>query len=215
MPRLIPLLLALLLAAAAGGEEKTRLVATVPSRLELRGSSNVAPWRCSGTTLDGQMDVAAPLAHINDVIDSVEDGNLGRLTIPSFPQPSLRLTIPVATLRCGNRQMERDLARALRAEANPSIEFRLAGLVGGVVHDIDAHTYGARVSGTLSLAGVQRNVSVAVTARRTARNRFRIEARLPMRMSDFQIAPPEAMFGIIRARDDLVVLFELYLEARL
>lgn len=189
------------------------LVAAPPSSLTLAGSSNLASWRCSGTTLDGRMDVAAPLAQINAVIDTIEDGDLTRLTAPSFPPPRFVLRIPVSTLRCGNRRMEHDLHRALRAEAYPAIEFRFANLAGGVRHDIDAHRYGARIEGTLSLAGVQRNVIIDVTAQRIARDRFRIIANLPMRMSDFRIAPPTALFGVIKARDELVVELELFLEA--
>ncbi|HKR62280.1 MAG TPA: YceI family protein [Thermoanaerobaculia bacterium] len=210
----VGLLLALLFAATLSGEEKTRFVPTAPSKLTLAGSSNVAPWRCSGTTLDGRMEVAAPLQRINDIIDTIEDGNLARLTIPSFPPPSFELRIPVATLKCGNRQMERDMTRALRAESYPAIEFHFANVVGGVRHDIDGRQYGARIQGTLSLAGERRNVAIDVVAQRVARDRFRLSARLPMRMSDFRIAPPTALFGMIKANDELVVQFDLFLETR-
>lgn len=194
----------------------TQFVASSGSRLVLLGSSNVTDWRCSGATLDGRMEVAAPLEQINNVIDRIEDGDVARLDprAASFPQPKFRLRVPVDSLRCGNRQMERDMYKALRADANPTIEFQFDGLVGGVEHDIDARRYRAVVSGVLTLAGAKKNVQVAVEAERIARDRFRLEARLPLRMTDFSITPPTALFGVVRAKNELVVNFELILGAR-
>jgi hypothetical protein len=202
------------LPALAG--ESTRLVPGAPSKLVLQGSSNVAPWRCSGTTLEGAMDVAAPLPRINTLIDRIEDGNVALLTpaTAKFPQPTFRLTIPVHTLRCGNRQMERDMYSALRSDQHPTIEFRFLELVGGVTHDIDGGTYHAKIAGALSLAGTTRNVRIDVDAQRISPTRFRLSARLPLRMTDFRITPPTALFGMVKAKDDLSVRFDLYLQEK-
>ena len=192
------------------------LVAANGSQLSLEGSSNVKDWRCGGTTLDGRMEVAAPLAQINTIIDRIEDGDVARLDprAASFPQPTFRLRVPVQSLRCGNRQMERDMYRALRADANPTIDFQFEELVGGVVHDIDEGLYRATITGTLKLAGEQRSVNVPVEATRVARDRFRLRARLPLRMTDFRVTPPTALFGMVKAKNDLVVTFDLYLQGR-
>ena len=219
MRRYLSLVLALLaIALPLFGESQTQLVAGAPRGLVLEGSSNVTDWRCRGTTLDGRMEVAAPLAHINAVIDRIEDGNIaqwmGNPSAARFPQPSFDLTIPVATLRCGNRQMERDMYRALRSQAHPAIEFRFTELVGGVSHDIDRGTYRATIAGELTLAGAKRTIRVPVEATRLAPHRFRLRARLPLRMTDFRITPPTALFGIVKAKDDLVVNFDLVLEKR-
>lgn len=211
-------LILILLAAmpAAAGAESTRLVSGAPSKLVLQGSSNVAGWRCSGTALEGAMEVAATLQRINNIIDRIEDGRVALLTAAtaSFPQPTFQLTVPVRTLRCGNRQMERDMYRALRSEEHPTIEFRFGELVGGVNHDIDGGSYHATITGVLSLAGKKRNVSVSVEAERIAPNRFRLRAGLPLRMTDFNITPPTALFGMVKAKDELVVQFDLYLQEK-
>ena len=210
--------LIVLLAAPAIAEENTILFASPASRLVLEGSSNVAPWRCKGTTIEGRMDVAAPLARINHLIDRIEDGNIVPLIAnpasARFPQPTFHLRVPVTALRCGNAKMERDLYRALRGDAHPTIEFRFSELAGGINHDIDDGAYHARIAGVLSLAGASRRVSLDVTARRVAPDTFRLTARLPMKMTDFSIDPPTALFGAIKARDDLAVRFELVLQAR-
>jgi hypothetical protein len=218
MRRYLSFVLVLLAAATLFAEPQTHLVSSAASVLVLEGSSNVTGWRCRGTTLDGRMEVAAPLAHINEVIDRIEDGNIaGWMSNPTaarFPQPSFNLTIPVSTLRCGNRQMERDMYQALRSQVHPDIAFRFTQLVGGVNHDIDRGTYRAMIAGELTLAGATRTIRVPVEATRLAANRFRLRARLPLRMTDFRITPPTALFGMVKAKNDLVVNFDLVLEKR-
>jgi hypothetical protein len=213
MRRALVLTFALFAVAASAGET-TQLVAGPASRLVLLGSSNVKDWRCSGAALEGRMDVAVPIERINTIIDRIEDGDVARLDprAASFPQPRFQLRVPVQSLRCGNRQMERDMYRALRSEANPVIEFRFNGLVGGVEHDIDASRYRATIAGVLTLAGSRRNVQVPVEAERVSRDRFRLRARLPLRMTDFRITPPTALFGMVKASNDLVVQFDLMLQ---
>jgi hypothetical protein len=212
------LLLTVLLAGSLAAAERTKFVSGAPSQLILEGSSNVASWRCRGTTLDGQAEVAAPLSHINEVIDRIEDGNIARwMSNPAaarFPEPEFRLRIPVTTLRCGNRQMERDMYQALRSQAHPAIEFEFNNLAGAVRHDIDGGTYHANITGRLSLAGTSRTINVDVEAQRVGRDRFRLRARLPLRMTDFRITPPTALFGMVKARNDLIVQFDLILQTR-
>ncbi|HEY0142816.1 MAG TPA: YceI family protein [Thermoanaerobaculia bacterium] len=214
---LTPLLVALLAGINVAAADSTRFVAGSASELILEGSSNVAGWRCTGTTLDGRMEVAAPLSRINDVIDRVEDGNIGVwMSNPAagrFPQPTFNLRVPVQSLRCLNRQMDRDMYEALRAQAHPVIEFRFAGLTGGIEHDIDGGSYRTTIAGTLSLAGAQRQINVEVEARRLSRDRFRLRARLPLRMTDFRITPPTAVFGMVKVKNELTVTFDMVMVA--
>ena len=214
------LFIALIAAAAAPMTARgnaTRLLPAAESRLVLEGSSNVASWRCSGTTLDGRMDIAAPIAQINAVIDRIEDGNVGAfMSNPAagrFPEPTFTLRIPVSTLRCGNRAMERDLNHALQSSRFPDIEFRFTRLRSGVEHDIDSNSYRAAINGTLALAGSSRDIEVTITASRVSPTRFRVRADLPLRMTDFGVEPPSALFGMIHARDALRVHFDLLLDA--
>lgn len=217
--RHLPILLVALFAVGTiAAAEPTQFVAGSTSELVLEGSSNVANWRCKGTTLDGRMEVAAPLSRINDVIDRVEDGNIGvwmsNPALGRFPQPTFKLRVPVQSLRCLNRQMDRDMYTALRSQAHPVIEFHFADVTGGIEHDIDAKSYRTTIAGTLSLAGAQKQIKVDVEARRIARDRFRLRARLPLRMTDFRITPPTALFGMVKAKNELTVTFDMVMVAK-
>ena len=203
--------------AAGASPSATTLIPGVTSRLILEGSSNVTDWRCTGTSLEGEMSVAAPLDKINAVIDRIEDGNIAVwMANPAegrFAQPRFRMRIPIANFRCGNRVMERDMSQALKADRHPVIDFEFTELRGNVNHDLDAQNYQAKIAGQLMLAGASREVEVLVRAERIAPDQFRIRAELPVRMTDFGIRPPVALFGMVKAKDELLVRFDLTLKA--
>ncbi|HEU4522079.1 MAG TPA: YceI family protein [Thermoanaerobaculia bacterium] len=214
-------LIACMFAAAAtpaAAEPQTVFTPASQSKLVLDGSSNVTDWQCSGTSLDGELTVAAPIEKINAVIDRIEDGNIGVwMNDPSqgrFPAPNFRLRVPIESLRCGNAVMERDMNRALKADDHPAIEFRFIGVQGGIEHDIDSNVYRAKIAGELVLAGSRRNIELTIVAERIGGNRFRIRADMPLRMTDFGITPPTALFGMVRARNELMVRFDMTLQVR-
>jgi hypothetical protein len=210
------LILMLAAGSALQASEPTRLAAGAQSAVVLEGSSNVTGWRCRGTSMDADMRVEASAEHINAVIDRIEDGNIGVwMSEPSrgrFPVPQFHLRVPVTSFRCGNRIMEGDMRRALKADVHPRVEFTFRGLRGGVQHDLDTGLYHATIAGDLSLAGQKHTIDVAVSAQRISRSSFRIRAVLPLQMTDFGVTPPTALFGAIRARDGLTVSFDLMLE---
>lgn len=194
------------------------LTAGPSSAVVLDGSSNVADWRCRGTSMNAEMTIATTAAHLNEVIDRVEDGNIAvwmaKPEMGRFPTPEFALTIPVTTFRCGNRVMESDMRRALKADRNPNVAFTFRALRGGVQHDLDSGLYHAAIAGDLTLAGVTRTIDVNLSAERLSRTAFRIRAELPLRMTDFGITPPSALFGAIKARNALTVKFDLILNVR-
>jgi hypothetical protein len=193
-----------------------RFEAARPSTVLLQGSSNLAAWRCSGTSLTAEVEIEATVDKINEVIDRVEDGNVSAWILTPeearLPQPRFWLSIPIESLRCGNRVMEGDLRRALDAERYPAIEFRFTRIDGALHRDMDRDLYETTVLGELFVAGVRRPVKLPVVAQRISRSRFRLRAELPLRMTDFGVTPPTALFGLIKANNDLKVRFDLVLQ---
>lgn len=213
--RRLALLIALLPASNAAAQG-TRFAPSGATRVVLVGSSNVADWRCTGRRVDARVEIEASLARITEVLDRIEDGNISAwMTNPEearFPAPEFRLSIPIASLSCGNRVMEKDLSQALKADRFPAIEFRFLSLGGPVQRDIDENHYELLVVGEITAAGVTRRMSVPVIAQREGRSRFRLRAHLPLRMTDFGVTPPTALLGLIKAQNELKVQFDLRLQ---
>jgi len=210
------LLSMMLFASAAVAADATQLAAAAASSVVLEGSSNVTDWRCRGTSIDARMLVATSAEHINEVIDRIEDGNISVwMSNPSqgrFPQPEFDLTVSIAAIRCGNRVMESDMRRALKADRFPTVQFSFRELRGGFHRDLDTGLYHASIAGDLTLAGVTRSIDLTVSAQRVSRSAFRLHAVLPLQMTDYGVTPPTALFGAIRARNKLTVTFDLILE---
>lgn len=214
--RLFLIMTSLLIASIACAVEATQLTAARDSAVVLEGTSNVAGWRCRAADIDATARVASSPEHLNAVIDRIEDGQIGvwmaKPASGRFPVPELRLRVPVAAFRCGNRVMETDMRRALKADRHPDVAFVFRALRSGIEHDLDHGDYRASVTGDLTLAGVTRSIELRVSAERLSRTTFRLRAELPLRMTDFAVEPPSALFGAIRARDELLVHFDLRLE---
>lgn len=122
------------------------------------------------------------------------------------------LAVPVRSFDCGQERMNRDFAGALRAEAHPEIEFRLEGAAFGDAAREEAMGAWRPVEawGVLVLGGQQRPVRLLGEAS-ASRAHLRARGSYPMRMSDFGVEPPAGPLGLIRARDHVLIHFDLYL----
>lgn len=112
------------------------------------------------------------------------------------------LSLPTRGLDCGNRAMERDLHRAVRADTYPEIRYAFDTADVSVVGDF------VTIGGRLTLAGVTREL---VVSGRYTRGSGALAARgsATFRMTEFDVQPPTALMGLIRARDRIIVRFDL------
>ncbi len=208
------ILLLLLLAAAPVSPSRgsTVFITQAPSNLVLEGTSNLHRWRCRGTTIQARLEVGATLQEINAAIDRIVAG--AAVSFEGLPRPVFHLAVPVTSFRCGNRLMERDMIRALRGDEHPSIEFAFRALVGTVRYEELGERHTVTIAGELTVAGERRDATITIDGWRMAPDVFFVRASVPMRMSDFGIRPPTALFGLIRARDQIFAHFGLRLSVR-
>ena len=184
----VGLALVLLGAALPGGRPGERLegyTVDAGSRVRIDGTSTLGRYTCAAGEVAGAGDV------------------------PPAGPATAELTVGVASFDCGQARMNRDFRRSLRAEAAPEIRFTL-GLAEALAPE--AHT-GAwvrvRAAGRLSLAGVERPVTVAAEGRRLGSGRVQLRGQHALRMTDFGVRPPSGMLGLVHAHDRVVVVFDL------
>jgi polyisoprenoid-binding protein YceI len=65
-----------------------------------------------------------------------------------------------------------------------------------------------QANGTLTVAGVEREIQIAATAHREP-DGVRFRGTAPLRMTQFGIKPPTTMMGALRTSDDVVIHFDL------
>jgi polyisoprenoid-binding protein YceI len=159
------------------------------SFIRIEGSSNVNEFTCMSDSVKGH-------ARVSSNNDGTEETHV-------------EVAVPVKGLDCGKRQMNRDMYRTLKADDHPDIQFRLiqAYVVG--VAPGDGNSYLIRVEGELTVAGSKKFVVFDAMGEMKADNKYSIRGKKDILMTDFGLEPPSALLGLVKARDELVVHFEL------
>jgi polyisoprenoid-binding protein YceI len=201
---------------AAHAEPYVNFAILPGSHLSLIGKASFVTWRLTSERVEGSISIGAP-PHIVETIlsdwsqncwlgDSLEDLEL--------PAKAL-ISIPVTSLENRNEGMVRDVRRALKAEAFPSIHFEFLEVeeIQITAMDQEEARLKMRTKGVLSVSGHNRIVSLNVTAKRPASGMIHLSGITQIRMSDFNIDPPTRLFGLIRANDDVVIEFQLYVDS--
>ena len=128
------------------------------------------------------------------------------------------LKIPVKSFDCRHSRMNRDMYEALKSDKYDYITFEFEdarrlendGTVPGSLFEEGYQPF--RINGVLNVAGVDRNVSLLVQGRAEGDTRYHIKGQKEISMKDFEIDPPTALRGLIRAHDDLTVFFDLHVN---
>lgn len=187
-------LMSLALIAAAGSvaqAQAVKLTAGPNSKLWLEGGSNVHAWECKASAIDATIFVAPTFQTAADFTKAVE---------------KVEVKIPVTNLKCGHDGMDKNVYKALKADAAPQISYILGSFEAVSQSGKD---YTIKTVGTLNVAGEERTVTMDVAAERLADGSVTAKGSVPILMTDFGIKPPRAMFGAIRADNKVVVKFEI------
>ena len=190
MRRILLTTSALVIACATTSFAQTRLAVRPESKLLLEGDSNLHGWHCSAATFETvvSMDTAAKSPFVA-ALKQVE------------------VKIPVANLKCGNGGLEKNLAKAVKADVAPVIRYVMTGF--DVVPSDGASSFTLKTTGTLSIAGAEKPVTMDVVATRAADGAIRATGEVALLMTDFGIKPPTAMLGTLKTKDKVEVKFEL------
>jgi len=188
---------ALTLGAAVSGAQTTssvRLQLQPGSEVSFTGTSTLHGFSCKTTQFDARLSVDPEYAT-----------NLAAL---ARPIGAVNVTIPVRSLSCGNKGLESNMLKALKADQHATISFRLD------TYEIDAASrtdaaFTAQAAGSLTIAGRERPVQLRVRGERQADGAVRARGERDLLMSDFGIRPPTMMLGAVKTGDRVVVKFDL------
>jgi polyisoprenoid-binding protein YceI len=186
------LLAAALLAAAAAlppaplAGQQGRAELLPESAIRVDGTSNREDWSVRAAELRGHV--------------VVEPGAAGlRIRAGGF-------TVPARRLVSEDVIMDRLMWGALKAAAHPEIVYAFAG---DVAIPAGAGPHALATRGTVTIAGVTREVVQEVQVQRLDGGRLRFTGSHPLLLSDFNMTPPTAMFGALRTGNRVVVHIDL------
>ena len=154
------------------------------SRLWLEGTSTVRSFKCTASKLD--MAVAAETDEA-----------------PATMVKSASLLVPVAQLECGNKTMNEHMRKALKAESNPTIAWKMTSY--------EVQGSNVVINGKLTIAGKENAIELRGTG--TADNgTIRFKGSKQFKMTEYGVKPPSLMLGTMKVGDPVTVSFDLILS---
>jgi polyisoprenoid-binding protein YceI len=186
-------------ATVAGAQGTARVAVAPESKLWIEGTSNLHGWSCKATTLDAAVELdAATAAQIS--------------VAPPKSLKRVQVKVPVKSIKCGHGGMDDNLYKALKADDSPDISYIMATFDAAPGEAKDSFTL--HTVGTLTIAGKENNLSMDVTATRMPDGTVKAVGVVPIKMTDYGIKPPTAIFGRLKTGDEVKINFELSVGAK-
>jgi polyisoprenoid-binding protein YceI len=197
--RILIAALVALTATAAAAQETARVNVAPESKLWIDGTSNLHGWSCKAEKLEAAIDM-----------DKLAAASMNVAAPKAVKRVEVK--IPVKALKCGHGAMDDNLYKALNADATPEISYILATLeaVAGEAKD----TFTLKTIGTLTISGKENKIAMDVTANRLPDGTLKATGMVPIKMTDYGIKPPTAIFGRLKTGDEVKVNFELTIGAK-
>jgi polyisoprenoid-binding protein YceI len=157
------------------------------NKIIIKGTSNLHDWKMEVEDINGNMD-----ADIKD--NKIESIN------------SLTLNVNVNSIKSGKSLMDKKTYYALKSELYPEIHFSLSG-----ISDIIINNKGQLVTanGILSIAGIKKSIQIKAIGSTYNNGDLGFTGSKSLKMSDFNIMPPTAIFGTLKTGDSIVVEFDI------
>jgi hypothetical protein len=165
------------------------------SKLYLLGSTNVNTFRC---------DCMEQFSTYSMKMVKTESGQ----TI-TFSDTKLR--IPSSRFDCGNRIMNKDMFETLKGEKYPNIQIELIDAVqaGGKGLDEAAGWAPMKATTAITIAGIRKVVKMDVQGKKIAQNRYQFKGNKGLNLSDYSLAPPSPMMGLVKVDDVITIHLDL------
>ena len=137
-------------------------------------------------------DWSASVGEFSGVLELDDAGNPAKV----------KLTLQVLSMDGGRgADMNAKIYKALKSEEHPVIIFESTSIDPGTM----------TATGTLAMAGQQKDISVQG---QIDLNEGRLTSTKDLKLSDFEIEPPSALFGQIKCRDEIKIMFDISLKAQ-
>ena len=164
-------------------------VVTSKSNIVVSGTSTLHPWDMKAAQITG--DITANSAK--------------QLT-------SLVIKVPVKAMKSAEGSiMDGKAYNAFDVKVNPMITFTLTDATPVKITDKDVEV---TLTGTLAMGGSSKKISFKSTGKVIAGG-FQLKGAVPIKMSEYGMKAPTAMFGAIKTGDAVTVKFDVTVEGNL
>ena len=158
----------------------------------------------TGTTNVHGYTAATKTARLTSVKTGAFDGDLMNLAATPALLEAFEIAIPAASLKSTKDGIDKNMHKALKTDKFADIIFRMKSM--------QKTTTGVRALGTLTIAGVSKEIALDLTAKRAGSNLL-VAGEIPLLMTDYGVTPPKAMMGMMKTDPKITIGLELVLAA--
>lgn len=170
--------------------------------LWIEGSASIVDYKCNAEQLSGN--------------GNIENTATPRENVKKHGAVTITVSIPVSSLECGKRGMNKDMYEALKAEKYSHISYELLDAVlaeedsaATANRESEGNWMNIKTTGVLEIAGVKDTTVVYVRGQVLNHDRFKVKGSKQINMETYDIKPPTALMGLIRASSELTVHFNV------
>jgi polyisoprenoid-binding protein YceI len=163
------------------------------SRMIIRGTSTLHNWQCKVEQTSGQMTAE---------FEGETIGNIKSLVLGVVVNSIKSIDEKGAYYEKG---MDKNVYKALKDEKYPTITFTLNRINKRTLIGKDI---AFDATGVLRIAGVAKEISLRTVATQTA-DAILFEGKIPIKMTDYNVDPPTAIFGTIKTGNEIMLEFKM------
>ena len=156
------------------------------SSVKVEGTSNIHDWEMAAEDFQGNLNV------------EMKDGQLVKIK-------ELNFAVVAESLRSGKGGMDKNTYKALKTDKNKRITYQVQN-----VNNIDCTSSNeckVVTSGYLTIAGTKKAADIIFNAK-VSGNSITLTGNQTLKMTNFNVDPPTAMFGTITTGDEVTIKFE-------
>ncbi len=109
-----------------------------------------------------------------------------------------------------NKLMDKKTYEALKAELYYEIDFKM---IKGEITSGTADGFTGTVTGNLFIAGQSREIKFPFRVKIHGSGQLLVEGKIDLKMSEFKIEPPTAMFGTLKTGDEISIVYSFEFDS--
>jgi len=153
------------------------------SLLNVSGTSSLHDWTIEANEQSGKL-----------VFQNLKKGEIGKCTI----------TVDVEGLESGKRAMNKNTYKALKYDSYKTIKFDLVEVLETL--EQSDKSFLIKTKGDLIIAGVKKQITLNFTLISEGEQAV-LKGEKKIKMTDFNIDPPKALFGTVTTGNDITISF--------
>ncbi|MCB7481546.1 YceI family protein [Christiangramia sediminis] len=155
------------------------------SSLIVDGTSNIHDWTIEAENTSGTINIDLDEGKIDDI-------------------ENLEFSVIAESLMSGKSGMDKNTYKALNTDKYKSITYQLQKV--NSIENTSGNTYKVSTKGNLTIAGVKKEINLNFNLKSDS-NKIVLSGEHKLKMTDFEIDPPTAMFGSIKTGDMVKIKF--------